>query len=224
MEKIINFDSIFDFNYFLQEKKCSNVIGIGSEGICLLSKEDKHLYKKIDNDALKEIGLNYDAKKIITTDDIDLSKFILPQELYILKEQLLGYKTKYIKPKDLFNLENLELLIKERLFNEENFLKAYDKIEKEVFLLSKEKIKIYDLNYNLIFTGKQLYGIDTCGYERVNESIEDYNYQQLHDSIKDIFYTALSQYTLLPDKYLKELDEEKNMVKYTKKLTKLINN
>ena len=34
--------------------------------------------------------------------------------------------------------------------------------------LSNEKIQIYDLSHNLMFTGANLIGIDTCGYERNN--------------------------------------------------------
>ena len=65
----------------------------------------------------------------------------------------------------------------------------------DVDLLSKEKIKIYDLTFNLIFDGKKLTAIDTCGYERVKDDVMQDNRDCLATSIEDLFH-VISDYEI----------------------------
>ena len=66
-----------------------------------------------------------------------------------------------------------------------------------------------------------MYGIDTCGYKRVKENIDNHNYKCLIESIKEIIYQYFSGYTNYTEEELTKLDEEQNIEKYTRKLVKM---
>lgn len=223
MGNIITFDSLEDYKSFLDEKATKKRIGEGTEGYCLLSKDKKDVYKNLEKDLiLIPADIEYEADKIITTNDIEVSSYIFPDELYAIKNKLIGYKTKYIKEKDLFRIENLENLFKSEIeITEDLFLNAYYQILKDTENLSKEKISIYDLTYNLLYTGKNMYGIDTWGYTRTKEDIFNHNNECLTQAIKEIIYQYFSGYTTYPEEELTKLDKETNIEKYTKKLVKM---
>lgn len=221
MRKIINFDSYTDFVNFIKDKISTKQIGNGSEGVCYISKDEESAYKIVFCPA---IGYNID--KIITTNDIDveLSHYLLPQEVYVLNNYtLLGYKTKNIKERNLF--ENTNLIKDDYNLNQIDFevlITAYHKILKETELLSDKNILIYDLVGNLYFTGNHFYGIDTCGYKKVATDVHETNKEKLEEALKEIFSTYLmfheEEYCDTPD----NIHEETNMQNYIKKLSRII--
>lgn len=145
------------------------------------------------------------------------------EELYLIKDILIGYKTRYIKERNLFNKEHSWRL---RLgivpFDIDLFLKAYYEILSDTNILSANKIKIFDLPYNLLYTGKHLYGIDTCGYKKVQENIKKLNKQLLDSAIKEAFYDIFTLYGDYDNETVFNISQEKNMERYAKKLNKLL--
>lgn len=227
MEKIVKFSSLKDYLNFLGKKNCSNryLIGEGAEGKCFFSPTDGCVYKLITKkDYNGERIANYDVKKIITTHDLELSQYILPEELYIINNELIGYKTKYIKEKSIFDETNPKETIKKlQELKEKVLIEGYYKILEETDKLSKEQIEIYDLTYNLLFTGEQYYGIDTCGYQQTNEeNILTYNRDYLNEAIKENFYTILKRAHIYPKESIYELDNREDMEDYCKGIIKLI--
>lgn len=221
MKNIIKFNTCKDFTNFLKDKVHCKPIGEGVEGVCFVSRNGEEVYKIITKPAEK-----YDVNKIITVNDIDinLSHYLLPQELYVLNDNtLIGYKTKYIREKNLFEFNNL--IKSNYTLNQINFdslITAYYEILKETDLLSDKNILIYDLAWNLYFTGKNFYGIDTCGYKNVKKDVHKINKDIVEETLKDIFATYLMFHEENYDNLLSDIHKEQNMKKYLKKLTPII--
>ena len=226
MEKITPFNSLKDFIIFLAKKGCMQcqLIGEGAEGKCYLSNVDGYVYKVITNKNFDGQSIvNYDIKKVITIDDIELKQYILPEELYVVDNELVGYKTRYIKEKNIFDESNsYEILKKLYELKEKVLIDAYYRILKETEMLSRKQIKICDLTYNLLFTGDQYYGIDTCGYEKVQDNLLEYNKEYLDEAIKENFYTMLYRIHIYPKESIYELDSKEDMEEFHKGIIRLV--
>ena len=220
MSKLVLYENKLLFDKEIKAK-LSHEIGSGSEGICYSYKEDA--YKIIfDMDVINEISTILDYMKnpsqILTIDDVNLPSFVFTKEIYATKNWLLGYKTKLVR-NNLFNnkifnsVEDLEKID----FN--SLAKAYKLMLEDVDLLSEEKIKIFDLPFNLTFDGKKLTGIDTCGYKRVKEDVKKCNRESLEYAIEDLFY-VVSDYKIKNfiqdgdiDSYLETVDKQLRLSK-----------
>ncbi len=179
------------------KSKLSYKIGSGSEGVCYDHKgyAYKILFdKKEINDTCGILDYMENPSNILTVEDVDLPSFAFPKEIYATKNWLLGYKSRLIK-NDLFDVKNLNSSNDLTKINFNNLAHAYKVMLEDVDLLSKEKIKIYDLTFNLIFDGKKLTAIDTCGYERVKDDVMQDNRDCLATSIEDLFH-VISDYEI----------------------------
>lgn len=201
--------------------KLSHEIGRGSEGICY---EYKGLAYKVFFDKRK---LSYmtgildymeDPNLILTVDDINLPSFAFPEKLYTTKNWLLGYKSRLIR-NDLFNGDIFNSPEDLASINFNNLAKAYKIMLRDVDLLSEEKIRIFDLTFNLTFDGKELTGIDTCGYKRVRDNIKRFNRDSLAVSIEDLF-SIVSNYEIRTfiedddiDSYLEKVNHQLQLKK-----------
>lgn len=224
MSKIINFNSYGEFDEFIKDNCTYKIIGQGGEGKCLLGRDEQDSYKVFERFGFCDGPvITYDVSRIITVDDIALNRYVLPSELYALKGILLGYKTKYIKGEDLFSEVNLCRLHNERnLINFEHLISSYQEMRKETDILSKEKISLFDISCNIMFVNNNLYGIDTCGYGRVNAEVFDRNRRMLDESFIYMFEDWLMCDEYVTDDEWYSLSEEKNVEKYFKKLEKVI--
>lgn len=182
MNNIIDFKTDKELKNFLDSKKLS-YIAEGSEGICFASKADNDAYKVLfdDDDILFES--DYNPKKIITTELIELDCFAFPKELYTLNGKLRAYRTKKID-KDLLQYEDEPDIYS---LDFKKLEKAYLKLEKDIISLSKAGIKMYDLCFNLIFDGESLIAIDTCGYTKVEYDVLNENISLLNYSLENLF-------------------------------------
>lgn len=196
MSKLVLYDNELLFQQDIKSK-LSKEIGHGSEGVCYEYNNSayKILYKKSDIE--KSLGiLEYmeQPSKIITAEDINLTSFAFPQEVYATKNWLLGYKTRLIK-NNLFNINNFLDMNDLKKIDFNALAKAYKVMLNDVDLLSEERIKIYDLTFNLVFNGKKLTGIDTCGYKKVNKNVKHKNRNSLSFAISDLF-SVISDYKI----------------------------
>ncbi len=182
MNNIIDFKTDKELKNFLDSKKLS-YIAEGSEGICFASKVDNDAYKVLfdGDDILFES--DYNPKKIITTNLIELDCFAFPKELYTLNGKLRAYRTKKID-KDLLKYEDEPDIYS---LDFKKLEKAYLKLEKDIISLSKAGIKMYDLCFNLIFDGESLIAIDTCGYTKVEYDVLKENISLLNYSLENLF-------------------------------------
>lgn len=186
-DNIVKFEDLKEFEKYINSKSLIKKLGEGSEGICYLSSKDNSVYKIMRHSLYEYTDYQCKLEDIITTKDIELKHFIMPEELYAISKKLIGYKAEYITP-DLFDYYNL-MRNYENIYkiNFSSLKKAYYQMLKEIEKLSLEKIKICDLSCNLMFTGKKLVAIDTCFYRRVNEDPLKRNIESLNDAITEVF-------------------------------------
>ncbi len=192
MSNIIDFKTDKELKDFLNSKRLS-YIAEGSEGRCFASKVDNDAYKVLfeDNDDEMLLESEYDPKNIITTDVIDLECFAFPKEIYTLNGKLKAYRTKKVD-NNLFNYDEKPDIysdVKPNLYliDFKKLEKAYLRLEKEILILSKLGIKIYDLCFNLTFNGDSLIAIDTCGYRKVDYDVLNENIAALNYAIENLF-------------------------------------
>lgn len=190
MNNIIDFENNIELKNFLHSKRLS-YIAEGSEGKCFASKVDNDAYKVFFDDSTMFLENDYDPKKIITTDVIELECFAFPKEIYTLNGKLMAYRTKKID-NDLFKYDkqpNIHLGEQSNLYSIDfkKLEKAYLKLEKDIISLSKAGIKIYDLCFNLTFDGESIIAIDTCGYTKVEYDVLSENISSLNYAIENLF-------------------------------------
>ena len=94
MNKIVNFESKEEFNNFL-DSVTYEALGSGSEGSCFRGK-DGLAYKFLDIDEDEES--DYNPEKIITTADIQTEAFALPDTIFTVKDNFVGYTSNLISP------------------------------------------------------------------------------------------------------------------------------
>lgn len=212
MERKMDFKSDVTFAIFLKMKSLMS-INAGSEGECFKSNYDKDAYKVYFDDEMLFTGKDYDPDKIITTHEVDLESFAFPKQLYTVNGVLKGYRTKYVEG-DLFSTENTLDITNIYMIDFRSLVNAYLRMKSDVVALSEKHIAIYDLPFNLMFDGKKLTAIDTCGYYKSDESVLRNNLDSLDLAITSIFDLWLKNEELEP----LSKDKEEDMLTYLARL------
>lgn len=166
MSRIKNFKCYDDLKKFIYNKTYHE-IGSGGEGICYKGYDDK-AYKLLYEEPIVNTPYKYDINKIITNDNINIESFIFPDELYVVNNELKGYKSKLIKC-NLFSSYNTSDISTISFIDFNNLINAYNYMLNDIDILSTYNILANDLALNIIYDGDRLYAIDTCSY-----TIEDY--------------------------------------------------
>lgn len=214
MKNIKEFNTYKDLEEYIIKNKIDEK-GSGSEGTVYLC-DDGYAYKLFDED--HELDPYIEIEDIITTEDIDLPSFAFPIELYVVNGELKGYKTKYIK-KDYISIYNTAEGLDFFDIDIDAFVRAYYKMLKDIIILSKEKISLFDLGSNLMFDGKLLYGIDTCYYKREENDTYEYNLKMFNAAIALVFDTWLCRV----ESYTKRLTiEEEKIADYLEKVESIM--
>ena len=213
---IIIFDTSEHFQKYISQKALTIDLGAGTEGKCFLSEPDNAVYKIFHPDYERKTRGVYNLNKIITSQDIDIASFIFPDELYAVKRRLVGLRQKYIES-NLFGSENI-FENKESIYkiDFDKLLNAYYIMIKDIEKLSQEKIQIYDLPYNLMFTGDRLFGIDTLWYTKVDYNPIKENKTSLNLAITFLFHNWLEL------EETEELYNETDTEKYIKGIQKIL--
>lgn len=187
------FSKIRDFKAHVKEESGSfrRELGVGGEGISYLGYNGK-VYK-IFYDLVRP-----DYRRIITTSDIDLEHFCFPEQMYIIRNKLAGYRTKYVKGDIMLNLDSLLMGDNPGELDMETVCRAYDSILADVKELSKKHILMFDLAGNLTYDGKNFYAIDTCDYRYAKscpeEEVLEANIRMLDDAVQselEFYYEAI---------------------------------
>jgi len=220
LSAVVTFENYDQFySNIISNKKLTKELGSGYEGKCYLSSIDKAVYKIL---YFHHYDIIHDISKIITSKDINLESFALPEILYTIGNRLLCYKAKYIAP-NLFDFDTMIMNPKNIYkINFTKLLKAYYMMLKEIIKLSNENIQISDLNHNLMFTGEKLIGIDTCGYTRVSTNPYNQNKESLDNAIYEIFNNWLEDNSFLYKEELEEVIKEQNIEKYLNTVSKVV--
>ena len=173
MKKIKEFNNLRKFNTYLEENK-SRVLGYGVEGIAYLSKSNETIKDMQD---IEEPIFYTDNPDIIMSDDLDLSSFIFPKELFLIGNQIVGYRSDYfagnIIKKRNGKIEDIDI---------DALLEARERFIEDLRILTKEGYQLYDVAGNLLFDNKTLVAIDTLDYKRRRTNL-DKNIQALDNGL-----------------------------------------
>ena len=221
MSKITIFQSGKDYREFIGPKLVKK-LGFGNEGEVYTDGLDA--YKDFYPENYVEALYREYYEHIITEEDISLSTFVLANELYVVRNQLSGIRTKLVK-RNLFENWHHEACIENlRCMDFDKFIASFLQMVEDVKKLSEEKIAIVDLPGNMMFDGTNLFGIDTCYYHRAGLleriGLAKRNDQQLRDAMKYYFGFLVNIYPELA-KYFED-DSKEDIVKGIEKVKALI--
>ena len=133
MKKIREFDSLEEFNKYANSVRKVQMDTIG-EGPLYITK---------DNEVLKDVSnIPYPMylsknKDIIMSSDYNLDSFIFPTELYVYKDIIIGYTSKYFRG-DIF----------EEFFGDidvDSLISAREKMIEDIKVLTNDGYYLYDL-------------------------------------------------------------------------------
>lgn len=133
-------------------------VGHGEESICY--KIDDYVYKVLNNQSKP----HYDNS--ICNNEMKVSSFLFPEEIYTSNDEIFAYKTKYTRN------EIDDKRISAGVLPDINKIKdALPSFIRDLIILSKNNIIATDLSWrNLLFDGEKLYAIDTLNYARIGHN------------------------------------------------------
>ena len=101
---------------------------------------------------------DYPSKEeVLKFNSIELTYFIFPIDVITVNGHVVGYIADYIKAKNLYKTNPLDINLLE-------FMTGILNMYKDIIKISNEGIVIYDLIYNLMQNKNELYAIDTDDY------------------------------------------------------------
>lgn len=134
----------------LVKENSTKFLGKGAEGDCYLLP-DNMVYKVIK----KHVKENLTPESIITSEQVNSTHFIFPNQVYTCEGEIIGTQTNFIS-----------LVDKESLFEElePKFINAVLDFAHELEQLSKKGFIAIDFSDNFIFDGDTLFNIDTTNH------------------------------------------------------------
>lgn len=194
----------------------------GSQGKCYVDKERKFVYKlyfsfldPIDDD------INWDKSEILTFSDIESDLFIFPKDVITLNGLVIGDITRYVNAKNLYKINPL-------FVNINRLIQLCELALKEIELLSRKSIQMYDTLYNVML-GDRFYIVDTLEYSRSQEgypkvlsvNLAQFNLSIIYFLISGIFEEVIKNNQILQGMYT-SLGHEISIVEFIKELKKYL--
>jgi hypothetical protein len=138
-------------------KNIRRLSGGGGDGTCYYNpKIDKVI--KIFHCFDEPFLYDYPSKEeVLKFNSIELTYFIFPIDVITVNGHVVGYIADYIKAKNLYKTNPLDINLLE-------FMTGILNMYKDIIKISNEGIVIYDLIYNLMQNKNELYAIDTDDY------------------------------------------------------------
>ena len=190
-----------ELNAFLDTLK---YIGKGIQGQSLLDEKTNQVYKIFSEEELEnagyagDVGYRYTYDGIMRFSHIKNDTFVWPSDVIMTEGLVAGYTHSY------FNGENFCDFNDPFGVNLDNLSYAVYKANEDIKLLSKKKVEINDLMYNLMFDGKTIKVVDTFEFCKGNvtysKNVEDFN-----DEIKMFLVNDYFENIVLNDKRLRKI-------------------
>ena len=162
MKNIREFKERREFDSYMLDN-IKKYIGSGGEG---------DVYLNASGEVLKCMKLSSEpryyssSQDIIMEDDMPLESFMFPKELFILNDQIIGYKSNYFQGNIIKN--NSDSFI-----DPDTLIKARNRMIKDIEVLTSKGYYLFELPRNLLFNNERLCAIDTLDYRRIeNVSLE----------------------------------------------------
>lgn len=222
MSSIVRFSSKQELDDFLKPKLIRKV-GFGYEGT--IYTDEKDAYKVFDKDCpVNEIYIDF-PEGIITTDQIDIPSFVFPDELYVIRLRLCALKCRLIRYNYFDKWSERKTLDDFRKLDFDLFISSIDKLEKDIKLITDEKIVISDLPGNLMFDGKSLIGVDTGFFHKASiievPRIGKSNLLQGREAVAYFFRCLCLDYPEL-SKYFKNITLKTDIIKGIEKVRRMV--
>lgn len=189
----MNFISREHFNTYLRGLK---YLGEGSQGVCYLRKKDNTVFK-VFNDYYYNESSGYTKEYLLRFSNIKNSTFIWPNDIITVKNEIVGYTMPYKKSKNLYEVN--PLLVNLNLIEE-----ATIKAEEDVKLLTDNKVKLYDVRYNILYSNGRMRIIDTLDYSSREVTYEE-NRQNIDEELMLFLVDNYFNNFVESDKLLKEM-------------------
>ena len=160
MKNIKKFRSVGEYNDYVD----SNIIGTKNDYIA--KGLEGNIYITRTGEILKDIRSNGRklTSDIIMSSDLELNSFIFPDELYVINDLIMGYKTRLFKG-DIF-MNNRINSYKKREIDIDALINARKKIIEDIKVLTRKGYNLLELRTNILFNNKELCAIDTLDYEK----------------------------------------------------------
>ena len=189
----MNFVSREHFNTYLKKLK---YLGEGRQGICYLRKEDNTVFK-VFHDYFDNESSEYTKEFLLRFSNIKNSTFIWPNDIITVKNEIVGYTMPYKKSKNLYEINPL-------LVNLNILEDATIKAEEDVKLLTDNKVKLYDVRYNILYLNGTMNIIDTLEYSSREVTYEE-NRQNIDEELMLFLVDNYFDNFVKSDKILKEM-------------------
>ena len=182
---------------FLHYLSSLKFLGVGSQGACYYDPKTNQVLKVF------HIFFDDDYDDIISEDltqfsNITNSTFIWPIETIEYNNLVIGYTMKFVKSKSLYETNPLYV-------NLNSFAKAISKSYKDIALLTKNDIKIYDIMYNILYSRGKINVIDTMEYSKrsvsLKENSEGFNLELKYFLVDNLFNNFVNSNSFLRDLY-----------------------
>lgn len=171
-------------------------LGQGSQGTCYLSKKN-NLVVKVFNDYFDNEETGYTEDFLLRFSNIKNNTFIWPNSTIKIEDTIVGYTMPYKRAKNLCNINPLSI-------NLDSLEKAALNAEKDIKLVTDNSVKLYDAIYNILYTNRKLYIIDTLEYRIRKVSYEE-NRMMMDEELMLFLVDSYFDDFVNNDKLLKEM-------------------
>lgn len=135
-------------------------LGQGQQGCCYLNNNEviKIFHEYYDEE------VNYSKEEILKHSNIKNNTFIWPSDIVTLNDKIIGYTMPYINYKNLYRINPLKV-------NLNSLKQAIIKAYKDIEILTRNNVAIYDIMYNILYRNGTIKVIDTMDYGNNPSSI-----------------------------------------------------
>lgn len=190
----MNFVSREHINAYLNNLK---YLGQGSQGTCYLNTKTNTVFK-IFNEFYDNEDPEYTEEFLLRFSNIKNNTFVWPNDVIKVKSNVVGYTMPYKKAKNLCDTNPL-------LINLNSLELATKNATEDIKLITDNSIKLFDVRYNVLYSNKKIYIIDTLEYRKRIVTFNE-NRQNLDDEIKlflvdDYFDDYVKENKILSEMY-----------------------
>lgn len=202
-----------EFDKFLNNL---SLLDVGSQGISYVNRKNNIVYK-VFHDYFEGDYCSFDKEQILKFSFLKNNTFIWPNDVIEVGNQVVGYTTFYKKANNLYRLDPL-------LVNLNLFELAITKAKTDIKKLCEQKISIYDIMYNILYTRGNFYVIDTFEYSNNLANDKDnyrgFNLEIMYFLVSGYFDDFIKQDRVLSSMYKdKETDSLEFLKEFRKKVS-----
>ena len=182
--------------------------GFGSQGVCYYNSYDNNVYKiyhQFFDDIMDEdFIVKYKQEDILRFSDINNDTFIWPNDVVRVKDEVVGYKSKFVNARPLYKINPL-------MINLDKFEKSIELSRKDIDIISDRNVLIFDVMYNILY-GNKFYVVDQDEYtftDGNNAKLKDYNKANFDIELYYFLVDGIFQKFVDDNKVLKEMYDGK---------------